>query len=68
VAHPIFSPTLIPVCQLLAACYADVLGESIAVDGLFARLAQNVNQEVQVDKELLGVLGEIRMILGDEAI
>ena len=65
VAHPIFAPTLIPVCSHLVSCYASVLGESIAVDGLFTRLAQNVNQEIQVDRELVQLLGQVKMVLGD---
>ena len=66
IAHPRFAPLLIPICDSLLTCYSSALGESLAIDALVTRVYQNVRQEVEVQKKLLGALGGMEMILGDE--
>jgi U3 small nucleolar RNA-associated protein 15 len=68
ISHPRFAGLLIPICETLLKIYSSVVGESLAIDALVTRLHQNVRQELEIQKRLLGLLGSTEMVLSDDRV
>lgn len=63
IAHPRYSQLLIDVANIVLDMYSSVLGQSIAVDELIVRLKQQIDEETQLQKHLLHLMGSLNLIL-----
>eukprot|EP00045_Choanoeca_perplexa_P005134 m.43687 g.43687 ORF g.43687 m.43687 type:complete len:498 (+) comp12952_c0_seq1:110-1603(+) len=63
IAQPRYTRLLIMVAEVLLDVYSASLGLSPVVDGMFARLANKVKQEVALQKDMCSLLGSLELLL-----
>lgn len=67
IAHPRYSQLLIDVANVLLDMYSGVLGQSIVVDELIMRLKMQIDEETELQKHMLHLLGSLNLILAANA-
>eukprot|EP00814_Leptocylindrus_danicus_P019781 CAMPEP_0116027796 /NCGR_PEP_ID=MMETSP0321-20121206/14922_1 /TAXON_ID=163516 /ORGANISM="Leptocylindrus danicus var. danicus, Strain B650" /LENGTH=592 /DNA_ID=CAMNT_0003501379 /DNA_START=29 /DNA_END=1807 /DNA_ORIENTATION=- len=68
ITQPKYAPLLIRVCNVLCDIYGPVLGRSTLVDDLFEKLRKHVKGEIQVQSNLLSLLGQIDTVMSVAAL
>lgn len=63
IARPRFTALLVGVTNKLVDIYQDVAGQSETIDELFGKLKNQVKGEAVAQKKLLGVVGQLDMLL-----
>ena len=68
VTNPRYAPLLLKVCEIVCDLYIPVLGQSIVIDELFFKLRLRLKQEIQLQKEMLGLVGIMDTIFASPAV
>ena len=63
ITQPKYAQLLIRVCNVLCDIYGPVMGRSTLVDDLFEKLRKHVKREIQVQSNLLSLLGQIDTVI-----
>lgn len=67
IADPRFGSIACDVTNVAIDLYKPALGASFAIDNMFARLKEKVQQEIDFQRELMQVKGQIQMILAAQS-
>lgn len=68
ITDPRFGSLACDVANVVIDLYTPALGQSSAVDGIFQRLKAKVEKEVQFQRELVEVRGQLQMILAAQVL
>lgn len=64
--HPDYASSLSDVCHMVLDIYAPMLGQSPVLDELIGRVARGVKAEVAVQREMLGLVGAMDMLIATQ--
>jgi U3 small nucleolar RNA-associated protein 15 len=63
--HPQYSSVLVNVCEMVIDMYAQVVGQSVAIDEQFKKLESAMRRETQLHQKLLPLLGALETLMQD---
>jgi len=67
IADPRFGSTACDVTAVIIDLYKPVLGSSFPIDNMFARLKQKVQEEIEFQRDLMKIKGQIQMVLAAQS-
>lgn len=68
VTDPKYSSLLIQVCTLVCDLYASKLSQSMLIDQLFVKLHEKINDELRMQKQIMGVVGMMDTVMAAQSI
>jgi U3 small nucleolar RNA-associated protein 15 len=67
VTDPKYASLLIQVCTIVCDLYAPKLSQSMLIDSLFVKLREKLNEELRVQKQVLGVVGMMDSLMAAQS-
>ncbi|KAF1782280.1 U3 small nucleolar RNA-associated protein 15, C-terminal [Phytophthora cactorum] len=67
VTDPKYASLLIHVCTIVCDLYAPKLSQSMLIDSLFVKLREKLNEELRVQKQVLGVVGMMDSLMAAQS-